>query len=172
MKAVMRANVSVLPLTSGSEKHLLQQEEKTMDNFKIPEELDMTQAEKSALIQVMRMMESGEMIWQPNTPGLFADETPIAAKAFNMNSAGNKRFYSDDMIGCIGFWMGIEMGLSYDDAKEYVYKQQHDTTKLRQLLWGQLDGNLKPDMVAKTIRNFLETGVVDWEIGYLTQDNH
>jgi hypothetical protein len=143
-----------------------------MDNFKEPTELDMTQAEKSALIQVMRMMESGEIAYQPSSMSIFDTDTPVDAKSFNMNTAGIKDYGSNNMIGCIGFWIGIEMGLDYIDAKEYVFKQQDDTTKLRDLLWSNLDGNLKPDMVAKTIRNFLQTGIVDWEIGYLTQDNH
>ncbi len=143
-----------------------------MDNFKTPEELDMTQAEMPALIAVMHQMESGEMVWQPNSLSIFDSEVPVAAKSFNMNAAGVKDYGSNNMIGCIGFWMGIEMGMDYYDAREYLFKQEQDTTKLRQLLWGNIDSNLKPDMVAKTIRNFLETGVVDWEVGYLTQDNH
>jgi hypothetical protein len=143
-----------------------------MDNFKTPEELDMTQAEMPALIAVMHQMESGEMVYQPSSLSIFDSEVPVAKKSFNMNVAGVVDYGSNNMIGCIGFWMGIMMGLDYFNAKEYVFKQQDDTTKLRGLLWSNLDGNLKPDMVAKTIRNFLETGVVDWEIGYLTQDNH
>ena len=142
-----------------------------MDIFKMPEELDMTQQEKTALITVMHMMESGELVYQfgsRNTGFFNADIT--ADKAFNINAFGSQK--DSKLLGCIGFWMGIEMGMSLPDAREYVEKQQYDTTKLRQLLWGNLDPSLKPDMVAKTIHNFLETGVVDWQVGYLTQDPH
>jgi hypothetical protein len=142
-----------------------------MDNFKEPIELDMTQAEKSALIQVMRQMESGEIVYQPGdcNTSFYADAI-IADKAFNINAYGNEK--DGKMLGCIGFWMGIDMGMTWEGARDYVGKQQQDTTKLHDLLWSNLDGNLKPDMVAKTIRSFLETGFVDWDIGYLTQDNH
>lgn len=141
-----------------------------MDIFKKPKELDMTEAEVPALIAVMHQMESGEIVYQPPTQSLFMDDKPAGPKAFNINAAG--AVSGEGQIGCIGFYMGIEMGMSPLDARDYIFKQQQDTTKLAQLLWGNLDANLKPDMVAKTIRNFLQTGVVDWQVGYLTQDNH
>jgi hypothetical protein len=142
-----------------------------MDIFKMPEELDMTQQEKSALVAVMHQMESGEIVYQSSDRNTsFYAGNIVSDKAFNMDAFGNEK--DGKMLGCIGFWMGIEMGMTWVNAREYVDKQHKDTTKLHQLLWDNLDPSLKPDMVAKTIRNFLETGIVDWQIGYLTQDPH
>jgi hypothetical protein len=130
-----------------------------MDIFKTPEELDMTQQEKSALIIVMHQMESGQLI---HDPAAFPMWTNPTAKKFNMFSQRE----------CVGYWMGIQMGMGSSDASTYVFKQENDTTKLRELIWGNTDRSITPDMAAKVIRNFLETGVVDWQIGYLTQDAH
>lgn len=112
--------------------------------FLSAEILNVSVLERAAMIQVLGMMESGE----------------ISADKFTMGAC----WRPCGTVGCIGGWVGHVMGR---DEVRYVREVEWFSRRpLRDLYWSEAAINCVPDLTvvqaAAALRNFLTTGEARW----------
>lgn len=93
--------------------------------YKSAEELEISQAEYDAIIRVKDGLQAGNYI-HVGEDFAYGDATGLdkGQKVFNMTIGFDSVGRSCGQVGCIGGWMGIELGLSPKDADSYV--GEHD----------------------------------------------
>lgn len=123
-------------------------------NFKTPEELGVTEKGYVGLLKVLRMLESGELVWTP-------PYSPIP-NGFNMARCWEE--HTCGTIGCIGGYAGwypgwypnaINTGISHGGGKGNSLGKLFSPPN-----WGS--GHYTVDQAAKALRSYLVTGEADW----------
>lgn len=119
-------------------------------NFKTAEELGLTDKGLVAMTQVLRMLESGELVWTPQ--GHFIH------KGFNMSPVWDEK-PDCGTVGCIAGWSNHLAG------RECVWINHSPAQRQRVLnliMPPQPRNQYTVDQAAKALRSFLVTGEADW----------
>lgn len=123
-------------------------------NFKTANELSITPPELLALIQVLGMLERGELV-----DAHFADE---CENGFNMGVSGNC-----GTPACIGGWAAFLMKIdqsSYLDRYDYFHRNKN--AAMHELFWNERATEL-PAPAAKAamaLRSYLTVGDARWDL--------
>lgn len=122
-------------------------------NFKTAADLGISEAEQSALIKVLGMLERDELEYLP------ANITPQIPNGFNMQKIGRK--YNCGTAACILGWCRIVGGEElFNDANNYV-KATSQAFEL--FMFGDSRrGSVTPAQAAQALRSYLTTGAPDW----------
>lgn len=107
-------------------------------SFLTPEKLNISDKQFNALVQVLGMLERGELPWH---------------KKFDMTSWPTKGI-SCGTVGCIGFWaesiLEAEIVSKDEELLQLFYADDFDLDEI------------KPEHAAQALRNYLGTGKANW----------
>jgi hypothetical protein len=122
-------------------------------SFKSADELGITVAEQQALIEVLGMLERGELIdVGPHTE---------CDNGFHMGTSG----HGCGTPACIGGWAAYVMGLKQDDYLDrYDITQRDKNPALHELFWDEtaIDTPALTSEAATALRSYLTTGDAKW----------
>jgi hypothetical protein len=134
-------------------------------NFKTAKELNVSEQEHAALIDVLGRLERGEL--KHCTENFFEESY---GNYFNMNYTYLCKQSSCGTMGCIGGWVGVLLGV---EPTDYVYAHEgeegYEDTSLADLYFPRdtrgvmlpLDG-ITAELAAIALRNKLTTGKANW----------
>lgn len=136
----------------------------------------LTTKERGALVAVRDMLASGEIVHKRNAdslPGSMREHFVIGLKRiFNMGCTAEATECGS--VGCIGGWMGAMMGMTIDEAADFVADAQAGDDNY----WNENKGNKFSDLffppakinyeritekqAVRAINSFLKTGKPNW----------
>lgn len=111
----------------------------------------MTPAERIALSEVRDGLRNGAYVH------VVADNQ-IVTNGFSMGFACFTEQTANGGCGttaCIGGWMALSMGMSADQAAQYVHSHYDTDDEFHQLFWGNTGYDVTPDQAADAIDRFL-----------------
>ncbi len=127
--------------------------------------LNFSAQEKKAAVKVLKMLEEGKLkgrdwMKEAQMPG----ETGCV---FNMGQVLH-RDQTCGTVGCIAGWMAAHMGRSDLQADHLFQQMYHRSAELHNLFMAQgysrsYMESAQPKNGARALRNYLETGKVDWD---------
>lgn len=119
-------------------------------------DLGISQAEYEALQVVRDGLASGRFVHAELSDGENVEQFDMGITA-ESNDCGT--------VACIGGWVGLTMGMARSEADKYVWSAEHGPLKplyfpnhLRN--WD----SITPDVAARTITTFLDSGEVDFAV--------
>lgn len=126
-----------------------------MQNFKTAADLGITEPEHRAFLQVLGMLERGELV-----DVHFFDE---CENGFNMSVSGR----GCGTPACIGGWAAFLMDIdqsSYLDRYDLAHK--HKNEGLHELFWNNdaVDNWARVSQAATALRSYLTTGDARWDL--------
>lgn len=116
-------------------------------NFKTPEELNLTEKGYVGLLKVLRMLESGELAW---TNGAHVPNGFNMTTTWVENECGT--------VGCIGGWAGFYNKDGWVPGMTLTAKSTGLFCPANAGPWE----TITVDRAAKAVRSFLVTGEADW----------
>jgi hypothetical protein len=120
-----------------------------------PEDLKIEERDHAALIQVLGMLERGELVHE-RTRDKGHSFNPQVPNGFNMECSGTKT--ACGTVACIGGWVAYLTGRS----NEYVNSLEELDCSLQELYWGNTNERTTPDQAASALRNYLTLGEPRW----------
>lgn len=128
-------------------------------NFKSAMDLKITEAEQDALIQVLGMLERGELTQASKADGcgLIGEYEPTSSHSFHMAITTER--HDCGTVACIGGWAATFLGV---DGQDYV--NHRHSPALMPLYWPRSDmmDSITPEIAAIALRSFLTTGEPNW----------
>lgn len=126
-------------------------------SFQSAEDLDISEAEKDALIKTLVLMETGKLTHAPIGAGYYPDTGPFTGQ-FNMihwNSA-----HRCGTVACIGGTAELVGGVSFRETAAGVNEQLYRLF-MPDLPEEQWNG-ITPAQGARALRSYLTTGEANW----------
>lgn len=132
--------------------------------MKTAEELGITQDEFDGLQAVEAGLRSGKYVHVEN---LYHHHTVETKPIFNMAAMFDT--HDCGQAGCIGGWLALQMGLNAREACDYVARNSFEYKSLEPLFYPSSTTRvdyeaITPLAAANAIRDFLNTGIVDWDV--------
>lgn len=118
-------------------------------SFLSPVDLKISDKQLNALVQVLNMLERGELPWHRGV-------SRPKDLGFNMGYWPDKRGKDCGTVGCIGYWTEKFLGEEFDDFP----KELDNLFFINEIDIDWVD--VTPEYAASALRNYLTTGKADW----------
>jgi len=131
--------------------------------FMRADQLQIHKDERDATIRVLGLLERKELV---HVPSEWHYRNITAKKGFNMKRLGLRKPLDRCEVGCIGYWVGREMGLTGASAALFVQSTSPSYSPMPHpfydLFYGVTSNSVTVAAAADATRNFLTLGQSCW----------